>query len=182
MRIAIAGASGTGKTTLARAIAERYNLPINPVGARSVAKSMGFDNPYDVDAAGRRVEFQRKLFEQKRAWELANDRFVTDRSYLDNLTYCALHMAEHLEDNAVKEFTAAMARYDLVLFLPMRVFQNLGDGIRKTSKAYHEIYETLLEEWLDMAATRELEHLWELSSSSANRIEAAFKIIDRLAP
>jgi predicted ATPase len=144
MRIAIAGASGTGKTTLAQAIAERYHLPINPVGARSVAKSMGFDNPYDVDAAGRRVEFQRKLFEQKRAWELEHEAFVTDRSYFDNLTYCALHMAEHLEDNAIEEFTRAMERYDLVIVLDRKDFQRLDDRIRKTSVAYHALYERLL--------------------------------------
>lgn len=144
MRIAIAGASGTGKTTLCNAIAERYSLPINPVGARSVAASMGFDNPYDVDKAGKRVEFQRRLFEEKRDWELAHDSFVTDRTYLDNLTYCALHMAEHLPDNAVEEFTKAMERYDLVLVLFRKDFQSLSDGIRKTSQAYHSLYEHLL--------------------------------------
>lgn len=144
MRIAIAGASGTGKTTLARAIAERYSLPINPVGARSVALSMGFDNPYDIDQAGRRVEFQRRLFEEKRAWELANDRFVTDRSYLDNLTYCALHMAEHLPDNAIEGYREAMARYEVVFVLDRADFQRLDDGIRKTNVTYHQLYQELL--------------------------------------
>lgn len=144
MRIAIAGASGTGKTTLCNAIAERYSLPINPVGARSVAASMGFDNPYDVDKAGKRVEFQRRLFEEKRDWELAHDSFVTDRTYLDNLTYCALHMAEHLPDNAVEEFTDAMERYDVVIVLDIADFQQLGDGIRKTSPTYHRLYQELL--------------------------------------
>jgi len=144
MRIAIAGASGTGKTTLANAIAERYSLPINPVGARSVAKSMGFDNPYDVDKAGRRVEFQRRLFEQKRDWELANDRFVTDRTYLDNLTYCALHMADQLPDNAIEEYMEAMKRYEMVFVMQISEFQSLEDGVRKTSRTYHRLYEELL--------------------------------------
>jgi nicotinamide riboside kinase len=144
MRIAIAGASGTGKTTLARAISEKYNIPLNPVGARSVALAMGFDNPYDVDKAGRRVEFQRSLFEAKRDWELAHDDFVTDRSYLDNLTYCVLHMAEHLEERAIETFTDAMARYDLVLMLHRETFQSLDDGIRKTNVVYHQLYEHVL--------------------------------------
>lgn len=148
MRIAIAGASGTGKTTLAEAIAERYSLPINPVGARSVAANMGFDNPYDVDKAGKRVEFQRRLFEEKRDWELAHESFVTDRTYLDNLTYCALHMAEHLPDNAVEEFQKATERYEVVVFLPRASFQLLDDGIRKTSGAYHGLYELLLKQLL----------------------------------
>jgi len=51
MKIAFAGASGTGKTTLAKYLSEKLDLPFNPVGARSVAKKMGFDNPYDVDRA-----------------------------------------------------------------------------------------------------------------------------------
>lgn len=144
MRIAIAGCSGTGKTTLARAISEKYSIPINPVGARSVALEMGFDNPYDVDAAGKRVEFQKRLFGSKRDWELAHDSFVTDRTYLDNLTYCALHMAEHLEDDAPVVFAKAMTRYDLVLHLPRDAFQDLSDGVRKTSISYHAIYEFLL--------------------------------------
>lgn len=145
MRIAIAGASGTGKTTLARAISEHFNIPINPVGARTVALEMGFENPYDVDAAGRRVEFQKKLFEAKRDWELSRDAFVTDRSYLDNLTYCALHMPAELDDDAIEVFSKAMDRYDIVLRLSISSFQNTADGIRKTSKTYHRLYEQLLD-------------------------------------
>lgn len=144
MRIAIAGASGTGKSTLARAISEKYSVPLNPIGARSVAQEMGFKSPYDVDAAGKRVEFQKRLFESKRAWESAHDSFVTDRTYLDNLTYCALHMAEHLEENAIEPFAQAMKRYDLVLHLNRDTFQDLGDGIRKLSIGYHQVYEFLL--------------------------------------
>jgi hypothetical protein len=69
---------------------------------------------------------------------------VTDRTYLDNLTYCALHMAEHLERGACDIYIAAMSRYDLVLWLPKCVFQDLGDGVRKTSLEYHTVYEAVL--------------------------------------
>lgn len=151
MRIAIAGASGTGKTTLARAISEKYNIPINPVGARSVALEMGFDNPYDVDQAGKRVEFQRRLFEAKRAWEAANDRFVTDRTTLDNLTYCALHMPGELEDGQIEEYSLAMRRYDLVLTLRLEVFQDLNDGVRQTNIEYHRMYQLVLDALLNRA-------------------------------
>jgi hypothetical protein len=51
MRIAFCGASGTGKTTLARFLSERFELPLNPTGSRSTAKALGFDSPYDVDKA-----------------------------------------------------------------------------------------------------------------------------------
>ncbi len=55
MRVAFTGPSGTGKTTLAAFVAEETGLPVNPVGARSVALSMGFTNPYDVDRANGQV-------------------------------------------------------------------------------------------------------------------------------
>ena len=68
-RVAICGASGTGKSVLAAYIAERYGLMVNPVGSRSVSQAMGFASPYDVDKAGKRAEFQRKLLAAKTGWE-----------------------------------------------------------------------------------------------------------------
>ncbi len=148
MRIAIAGASGTGKTTLAKAIAERYQLPLNPVGARSVALEMGYDNPYDVDQAGRRVEFQQKLFESKRQWELQHEHFVTDRTYFDNLTYCVLHQAEHLAEDALDVYAAAMSRYELVFLLHVRNHQRLDLAVNLGSPGYHRMYEFVLDSLL----------------------------------
>src|SRR5271170_3399791 len=87
LRVAICGASGTGKTTLATFISETYGIPMNPVGSRSVSKAMGFDSPYDVDKAGKRAEFQRRLVTEKCEWEAAHDTFVTDRTTFDNLAY-----------------------------------------------------------------------------------------------
>ncbi len=144
MKIAISGASGTGKTTLARMISEHYQIPLNPVGSRTVAKEMGFDNPYDVDKAGLRVEFQSKLFEAKRKWEQEHDSFVTDRSYMDNATYCALHMAEHLTEKILLEHMKAMEIYDFVFKLRLDAFQSLDDGVRQTNKLYHQLYEMIL--------------------------------------
>ena len=183
MRIAIAGASGTGKTTLARAISEKYDLPVNPVGARSVALEMGFQKPYDVDAAGKRVEFQKRLFEAKRAWELEHEAFVTDRTYLDNLTYCSLHMAEHLEEDAIDAFASVMERYDLVFFLPLSVMQELGDGVRKTNLGYHQLYEFLLWRYLDFARTEwdGIQYLATLNMPLDRRLECAFSTIDTLS-
>lgn len=57
LRVAFAGASGTGKTTLARWVAETWDLPVNPAGSRNMAATMGFVDangaglPYAVDQA-----------------------------------------------------------------------------------------------------------------------------------
>lgn len=58
LRIAFAGASGTGKTTLAARLANALRLPLNSVGSRSTARSMGFASPYDVDHADADVYHQ----------------------------------------------------------------------------------------------------------------------------
>ncbi len=180
MRIAIAGASGTGKTTLAKAIAERYQLPLNPVGARSVALEMGYDNPYDVDQAGRRVEFQQKLFESKRQWELQHEHFVTDRTYFDNLTYCVLHQAEHLQEDALDVYASAMSRYELVFLLHVRHHQRLDLAVNLGSPGYHRMYEFVLDSLLVLNKMRFGQNTHTLGAILELRNERALTVIDGL--
>lgn len=145
LRIAFAGASGTGKTTLARYVSERFGLPINPVGSRTVAASMGFASPYDVDAAGKRGEFQRRLQAEKIAWETANDSFVTDRTTLDELVYTMFHDVDTAAGEYHERAVAHMARYDLVFFCPARVFCKVdGDKARRDSMAYQVLFSDVL--------------------------------------
>jgi len=145
-RIAFAGASGTGKSKLVQYLAEKRRLPINPVGSRSVSKLMGFDNPYDVDKHGLRSAFQRRLFAEKRAWELAHESFVTDRTVFDNLAYTSMHNgAATLSDEDIDAYAEAMRRYTLVVYLPLHRFQNLGDDpARIDAVGYHKIYDVVL--------------------------------------
>ena len=146
MRIAFAGASGTGKTTLARYVSERFGLPINPVGSRSVSAAMGFASPYDVDAAGKRGEFQRRLQAEKIAWEMAHDSFVTDRTTLDELVYTMFHDVDTAAGEYYERAVAHMARYDLVFFCPARVFCKVdGDKARRDSMGYQVLFSDVLE-------------------------------------
>src|SRR4029079_2693859 len=113
-RIAFVGASGTGKTSLIERllqVARGYTLPMIQVGARTVAAEMGYASPYEVDAAGRRAEFQLRLLRSKINEELCTDSFVTDRSVADVLTYFALHDAKHLEQATIEETREAFNRY-----------------------------------------------------------------------
>jgi hypothetical protein len=147
VRIAIAGASGTGKTYLAKFISDRYNLPICPVGSRSVAKAMGFESPYDVDKIpGKRLEFQLALFEQKREWEASNPRFVTDRTHFDNLAYCAMHdCADKLPNWAMDAYVDATKSYTRIFYLPVTSYQKLGDDpMRVDNPTYHLMFDMLL--------------------------------------
>lgn len=147
MRIAFAGASGTGKSRLARHVSEKFGVEVCPVGSRSVAMEMGYTNPYDVDAAGKRLEFQSRLFLQKRVWESEHERFVTDRTHLDNLAYSVLHgcaPSYSAEEWGVR--FDACERYELIIYLPHYAFQHLGgDPHRVKAIGYHLAFDALLE-------------------------------------
>lgn len=143
MRIAFAGASGTGKTSLAVEIAKILDLPLCPIGSRDTAASMGFSNPYDVDEAGRRYEFQQKLLHRKRDWEAQHEAFITDRTHVDNAVYTMQHGAWDQKDFIA--YANAMLRYTHIFVTPMASVFKLGDDpMRQRSESYHEHFEALL--------------------------------------
>ena len=143
LRLAFTGASGTGKTTLARRFSEEFGLPLCPVGSREVAKAMGFASPYDVDAAGKRKEFQRRLFEEKVAWESAHEAFVTDRTVIDNVTYS--DMPGGGLPAPAREVTKATSAYDIIFWTRMEDGIDIGDDpARMSDLAYHSRFEGLL--------------------------------------
>ena len=149
LRIALSGASGTGKTTLATFLADHLEIPFNPVGSRSVAKSMGFDNPYDVDKAGKRSEFQRRLVTEKVAWEDEHEQFVTDRTTLDNLVYTVFHDISAIDASLFDIVTHGMRRYTHVIYFPTDVFCDVaGDSNRVADMTYHRLFDVAIEAFL----------------------------------
>lgn len=149
VRLAFTGASGTGKTTLASWVSETYGLPQNPVGSRSVAKSMGFDNPYDVDKAGKRSEFQHRLVAEKRAWEDARESFVVDRTTLDNLIYTLMHDVYAIDRALLDSVIEGLGRYTHIVFCPVDSFINIGgDALRVSARVYHELYDEIMRAFL----------------------------------
>lgn len=154
-RIAFAGASGTGKTTLATPLASALGLELQPSFARQVATEMGFASPYDVDAAGRRGEFQLRVLDCMLGWQLPRISigFVSDRTVWDAHAYTAEHceadvVAAHLQ-KIVRACHAANLRtsaiYTQVVFCPMDSFFVLGDDVARCKDAsYHRRFEKLL--------------------------------------
>lgn len=161
--IAFMGASGTGKTTLARWCEQTFELEMNPIGSRSVARGMGLESPYDVDKLGRRKEFQEKLQAKKMKWEQDNlheygregfvKGFVTDRTTLDELAYTIMHAHEAVTEGYLENALVHMKRYTHVFFCPISAFHDVGDDpTRKKDPTYHRVFEMVLEGLIENAA------------------------------
>lgn len=146
LRIGVSGSSGTGKTTLARYISDTFGLPLNPIGSRSTALEMGFESPYDVDRAGRREEFQRRLQSSKIAWETSHESFVTDRTTLDELVYTTFHDVKTATSASYYDAAIGhMRRYDIVFYCPVDSFINLdGDPKRLDDLRYQRNFDRCL--------------------------------------
>ena len=146
IRLAFTGASGTGKSTLAEKIAKEYDLPMNPVGSRTVSKAMGFETPYDVDKAGKRGEFQHRLLQEKTKWEAEREDFITDRTTFDNLSYTVLHDVHCIDQKMLDGAISGLSRYTHIVYCPVRAFCNPGsDPNRVKEMIYHVLYDAILE-------------------------------------
>jgi len=159
-RIAFAGASGTGKTTLAKHVASALGLELQPSFARQVAAEMMVASPYDVDALGRRGEFQLRVLNATLGWQLPRLQkgFVADRSIWDAHAYTCEHCdvgttSAHLMHIVRACHAAGVATSELytqVVVCPMDSFFVLGDDpARKKDYTYHRRFEKLLTQFLE---------------------------------
>ena len=145
LRVGFAGASGTGKSTLARIVGERFRIPVNPVGSREVAAAMGLSSPYEADEKGLRAVFQRRLLEEKCGWEAEHDNFSTDRTTLDNMLYAMLHDVSSVDEETISRVRVGLSRYTHVIYCPVASFCKVGDDpARAKSAAYQEVYDAAL--------------------------------------
>ena len=91
MKIGISGTHGAGKTTLAKKLADYFNMPYIPEKARESAEKLGIEN---MDEAIRDKDLmstfqwdvlRRQLNAEARAF------FVSDRTVVDNLAYYVIN-------------------------------------------------------------------------------------------
>lgn len=132
MRIAITGAHGTGKTTLAQALSEKLGLPLIAEQARLVAKRMGVKNCEELLRNPKLArEFQERVLEEQIRAQLAHpEGFVSDRCTLDCIAYWRLYLGDR---NGRRYFYKArlhaFRRLDLIVYVPLLVLSG-GDGFR----------------------------------------------------
>lgn len=146
MKIGFCGAGGTGKTTLAKRIAELSGLPFIPSPSRACFEKYGVkteDDQNNMSPAARKT-LQLDIFDAITRSSAENSIGVFDRTNLDNYFY-ALHRCHDILDTVEVEHMhhvtlQQMRKFDLIVFCPLyercwAAGDATSDGMRTTSFA-----------------------------------------------
>lgn len=136
MRIALSGASGVGKTTLAKMLSTTLGIPFTGSTARSVAVKGKFCSEY-INSGKQLMLFQEEVLKLKIEVESKLESFISDRALLDTVTY-TIAKYPLLQDDYQEWFDGYVSRcvehtlenYDVIFKLPEGVFPVVDDGVR----------------------------------------------------
>ncbi len=143
MKIAISGTHGVGKTTLAKSLAKKLNLPLIEEVARGVAQRYGFKNTEQIKKAenNKRYSFQHEVFYEQVAEESLKSSFISDRSVFDPLAYC-LYYGIAIPDNWARMAELQSMSYDFIIYCPIPRYEISDDGFRLTDKNSQQYIDT----------------------------------------
>lgn len=200
-RIFFAGPSGTGKTTLAKFIAEELDLPylrgsaghimsdsvkanlFNQYGWESKGHqnviTMGHQNP----AFGKR--FQDETLKARVNMIRNKSHFVTDRSFLDLIIYYSQQIAQHLGDDTTGTFVYNCLEFlnkytDVLIYVDFKNPASVeNNGSRISNRVYQKsmsyIFKGVLE---DLKQDKEFSRVkvlvidyWDLEKRKQNTLE-----------
>lgn len=153
MKIAFSGASGTGKTSVARKLlqtpfAGALGLSLVGVDSRALLTTLGLGLANDISSTQYRV-FQTMYISRKLASETIEGSLFTERSFADCLAYWRIHCAQSAtgEENAIIEKICLdhIPQYDAHFLFPTGYLELEKDGFRHTQIEYHAKFQAMLE-------------------------------------
>ncbi|WP_242339015.1 MULTISPECIES: uroporphyrinogen-III C-methyltransferase [Anaeromyxobacter] len=185
LRIAVTGSAGSGKTTLARALAARLGLSVVPEETRAWIDGGG--HPLPGLAPGEARAVLQELWRQRVAAEGAHTEFVADNCSLDLAAYALHHGCASTGDpgtGALLEASAAhAASYAAILVLPWGVIPYERDGVRSAEPYVELRYQLVLEGLLRAhAVPARVHHLPPGLDTPAARLEWACAVVGRERP
>jgi len=189
-KIMICGASGTGKTTLAKHISELYELPYVTTSASQLWPKYGFNSHKEalrkcLSDPSMGFIYQLDILTNRRAKLDSLSNYVTDRSYVDNITYILLQMGHGITQGNLEIFLnecqIAMREVNGLIFLRWNLDIDFEDnGKRILNRVYHEMVDNTMRWILDsrMALCPLLElNMWDFET----RIELVDQWIKNLS-
>ena len=147
MKIALTGASSTGKTTVAKLLADKLKIPFVGSTARSIAERVKLQ-PEQINNRDEFILFQKRVIEEKLLEESSYDSFITDRAYIDSIVY-TLKLSMLLDSDDInflrvyeKECIAKTHNYDILIKVPA-VLPVKSDNVRKTNECVNMLVDKL---------------------------------------
>ncbi|HEY5268669.1 MAG TPA: ATP-binding protein [Candidatus Saccharimonadales bacterium] len=137
MKIYFSGAHGVGKSTLARHVSKKHQLPMICEAARQILAEQELQIDvlrYDLDVVD---SYQKQVFERQLSEESKQESFVADRSLIDCLGYSAQHsriLPKLLASPLLTTYIANLRSSGSILFFvrPSRATLHAqADGVRE---------------------------------------------------
>lgn len=159
MRIALTGASSTGKTTLANALVsdsefQKYATKIIKVDARRIIESYGCRN-IDEMTRDQLQDFEINYFAIKKTLEDSEQDYLAERSFIDIAAFWIVRdtwdLTPQVQNRLLEPCRIENMRYDLTVYLPFGLFPFEYDGYRSELLDFHKAIDkqilNFLNEW-----------------------------------
>lgn len=150
MRVSFTGAGGTGKTTLAKQVSERWGIPYITNVARRVMEEKGIANETAQNAMSpdALLDLQYAIFNAFKEIRESTAAYVCDRLMLDNYVYalrrCGPAMTEELRKAWEQAAIEDLYRQDLVFYTPAGLFPLVADGVRQVEVSHQYLIDSAL--------------------------------------
>lgn len=146
IRIGICGPSGTGKSTLAKYISEKYGVPFVTTSTKPLWEKYEIKSHEDLinktlSDPKWGLNFQNEVLDYRIKMMDENPNFITDRTSIDNLVYFLLQNTHSVSANDTEEYILrckfALEKMNGLICLPFsEEIQLSDDGARITNKYY----------------------------------------------
>lgn len=134
MKVYLSGAHSTGKSTLARHISQKYQLPMISETARMILSEQELQIDTlrcDLDITDK---YQQQVFDRQLLEETKYADFVSDRSVLDILAYSCQHsriLPKLMQSSELQEYVK-MLRNQFIIFVRPSKATLRADGVRES--------------------------------------------------
>tara|TARA_R110001632_G_scaffold211861_2_gene337461 strand:+ start:320 stop:940 length:621 start_codon:yes stop_codon:yes gene_type:complete len=155
-KIFICGPSGTGKTTLAHHLSQKFNIPFISTSGKVLWDHYGIESHQQLidmtnqDPLGFGLDYQIRLLKHRNAALENSDSFVTDRSPVDNLVYTISQLSAFLSEKQIKEYIEmceiSLRLGNQILYIPFTDKVKLDpDGARIVNPFYQQYIGSLFD-------------------------------------
>ncbi len=167
-KIAIIGSQSVGKSTLAKELSNRLDVPL----ITEIARRWNIEKVTQTEL----IDIQKEMLKLQIEEENKYKEFISDRSTIDNWSYWLHNVADIVDYEDNREYQIKVLRNVVKyshIFLLIPEFYPISDGFRNTDVVYQMRIDAIIHAILHIYG---ISH-YRLSGSVENRVNEAMKIL-----